>query len=376
MTNFLHQMELPLNTSSSTSTSSIKSPTPAKGGDSLTSIEICAGAGGQALGLERAGFTHLAVVEIDNWAAQTLRDNRGDDGPHGPWPVLEMDVHDFDATPWHDQVDLIAGGVPCPPFSIAGRQLGADDERDLFPEALRIIEEANPRAVLLENVKGLGQKRFDDYRAGVIAHLTKLGYSVFWELLQSSDYGVPQLRPRFILVALKPEFAPYFAWPKKVEVQKSVGQALFDLMGENGWPGAAAWAKQANKVAPTLVGGSKKHGGPDVGPTRAKEAWRLMGVKGTSIAECAPDADFPINDPDNLPRLTVEMGGAIQGFPDHWKWAGRKTAQWRQVGNAFPPPVAHAIGQSIKNALNKVPLTEGLVAATPAVVTEPTKNGS
>lgn len=99
------------------------------------------------------------------------------------------------------------------------------------------------------------------------------------------------------------------------------------------------------------MGGSKKHGGPDVGPSRAREAWKKLGVKGSSIAEEPPHEDFPVGDENNLPRLTVPMGGVIQGFPEDWQWAGGKTAQWRQVGNAFPPPVAAAIGRAIHKAL-------------------------
>lgn len=347
----------------------ISSPSPARETKKppLSSFEICAGAGGQALGLERAGFAHKAVVEIDSWAAESLRLNRADGGPHGAWPVLEMDVCKLDGSPWRDQIDLFAGGVPCPPFSIAGRQLGANDERDLFPQALRLVAEINPKAVLLENVRGLGQKRFDAYRSEIIQELNDLGYVAFWELLQAADFKVPQLRPRFILVALKEEYAPYFVWPEKNGTVVTVGESLHHLMAANGWPGADEWARKANKVAPTLVGGSKKHGGPDVGPTRAKAAWRALGVKGTSIAEEAPDADFPVGEPDNLPRLTVAMGGVIQGFPEDWKWAGGKTAQWRQVGNAFPPPVAEAIGKSIHNALTQVPLSSNVEPASPSI---------
>ncbi|GAA1174112.1 Modification methylase AplI [Corynebacterium glaucum] len=317
----------------------------------LTSLEICAGAGGQALGLERAGFAHKAMVEIDSWAAETLRANRSKLGGKRV-EVLEMDVHDLDGTRWNGEIDLLAGGVPCPPFSIAGQQLGADDERDLFPQALRLVKEIEPRAVMLENVKGLAQRRFESYRAQVIKRLNDLGYTVFWDLLQAADYGVPQLRPRFILVALQEEIAPHFSWPGPMEHRITVGDALRDMMAENGWPGADAWADQATAVAPTLVGGSKKHGGPDVGPTRAKEAWRAMGIKGSSIAEEPPGPDFPVGDPENLPRLTVPMGGILQGFPADWRWQGGKTAQWRQVGNAFPPPVAEAIGRSIYSAIS------------------------
>ena len=319
----------------------------------LTSLEICAGAGGQALGLEEASFQHVAVVEIDEWASETLRRNRGKMGRHGKWNVLEMDVHELDGTQWRHKVDLFAGGVPCPPFSVAGKQLGSDDERDLFPQALRLINEIDPPAVLLENVKGLSQRRFESYRREIIQRLSAMGYSVYWKLLQAADYGVPQLRPRFILVALKQEYAPYFAWPQPSSTHTTVGEALLELMSKNGWQGAEKWAEGANKVAPTLVGGSKKHGGPDVGPTRAKAAWKELGIKGTSIAEDSPSADFTTDPNVDLPRLTVQMGGVIQGFPQDWMWAGGKTAQWRQLGNAFPPPVAKAVGTQIKQALNK-----------------------
>lgn len=320
----------------------------------FSSIEICAGAGGQALGLERAGFHHRAVVEIEDWPVETLRENRQrQKGPLGEWPVFHMDVHDFDGRAYRDDIDLFAGGVPCPPFSIAGKQLGADDERDLFPQALRLIDEIRPKAILLENVKGLGQRRFEPYRAQILDQLRQLGYQADWKLLQAADYGVPQLRPRFILVALLKEYASNFHWPEPQGPRTGVGEALRHLMAENGWPGAKAWADAALDVAPTLVGGSKKHGGPDVGPTRAREAWKKLGVRGSSIAEKAPGKDFPVGDPENLPRLTVPMGGVIQGFPEDWKWMGGKTAQWRQVGNAFPPPMAEAIGRAIATALRE-----------------------
>lgn len=325
----------------------------------LTSVEICAGAGGQALGLHDAGFHHRAAVEIDDWAVQTLRENGKE------WNIVHKDVHDFNGKPYLG-TDLLAGGVPCPPFSIAGKQLGAEDDRDLFPAAMNLIEDIQPRAVLLENVKGLGQKRFDVYRSSIIETLEDKKYTVFWEHIQAANYGVPQLRPRFILVALRQEYAPYFAFPTPSDDRVSVGEALHELMASRGWAGADDWARRADKVAPTLVGGSKKHGGADVGPTRAKAAWKAMGVKGTSIAEEAPGPDFPTDPAVEMPRLTVQMGGVIQGFPPNWNWQGGKTAQWRQVGNAFPPPVAKAIGDRIAAALRKEPLPEGVEPATPA----------
>ena len=318
----------------------------------LTSLEICAGAGGQAIGLERAGFHHLAVVENDPHACATLRLNRDHDGipDEERWPVLEMDVHDIDGRDYRG-IDLFAGGVPCPPFSIAGKQRGAEDERDLFPKALEIVEHADPKAVLLENVRGLSSARFASYRAQVIDRLEGLGYTTWWQVINASEHGVAQLRPRFVLVALKHEYADHFEWPHPVGTPPTVGEVLFAQMSAEGWSGAEAWIRRANSIGPTLVGGSKKHGGPDLGPTRARAAWLELGVDGRGLADAPPSSDF---DKNGTPRLTVSMAATIQGFPVEWKFAGRKTASYRQVGNAFPPPVAHAIGQCIANAIVRV----------------------
>jgi DNA (cytosine-5)-methyltransferase 1 len=307
----------------------------------MKSIEICAGAGGQALGLEQAGFEHIDLIEYEPPACVTLRLNR----PR--WRVIEGDVRQYTATHMKG-VELVAGGVPCPPFSHAGKQLGADDERDMFPEALRLVEECLPTAVMLENVRGLLDPRFAEYRANVIATLNKLGYEADWKLLQASDFGVPQLRPRSILVALKRSIAHHFIWPVPgLMIAPTVGDVLHDLMAADGWTGADLWRSKAQRIGPTLVGGSKKHGGPDLGPTRARKAWESLDVDGRGLADAPPEQSF-----EGMPRLTVRMAARIQGFPDSWQISGKKTSAYRQVGNAFPPPVAKAVGERIAAAIN------------------------
>ena len=306
----------------------------------MRSIEFCAGAGGQALGLEQAGFSHEALVEIEPDFAKTLRLNR----PR--WDVHTADMNSFDGRPFKG-VDLLAGGLPCPPFSIAGKQLGELDERNLFPAALRLVDEIRPKAVMIENVRGFLSAVFEDYRLQLKAQLAKLGYHTEWRLLNASDFGVPQLRPRVVIVALRKDLVEAFDWP---DVQPhnppTVGETLGDLMAANGWQGAKRWAKQADDIAPTIVGGSKKHGGPDLGPTRARQAWAAMGVEGRSLAETAPPPDFC-----GMPRLTIPMVQRLQGFPDSWQFFGRKTTAYRQVGNAFPPPVARAVASNLRIAL-------------------------
>lgn len=308
----------------------------------LNSIEICAGAGGQALGLELAGFEHKAVIEIDHHACDTLRLNRNH------WNVIQADLREITAKAYKG-VDLFAGGVPCPPFSIAGKQLGELDERDLFPEALRMVAECNPAAVMLENVRGLSSAAFADYRCRILSQLNKLGYKADWRLLNACDYGVPQLRPRFILVAIKSKYADNFLWPAPSDEHCTVSSSISDLMFENGWSGGDRWMELANKIAPTIVGGSKKHGGADLGPGRAKAKWDEMGVDGKGIADNAPSADLP---PTHKPRLTLRMVARLQGFPDSWQFSGKKTATYRQIGNAFPSPVAQKIGEAIATALH------------------------
>lgn len=308
----------------------------------LTCIEICSGAGGQALGLERAGFHALAHVEYDRHACATLRLNRPN------WNVVEGDVRRFSAEQFKG-VDLLAGGVPCPPFSKAGKQLGSEDERDLFPEALRLVEECRPKAVMLENVRGFLDAVFIDYRMGLKKSLKDLGYHASWHLLNASDYGVPQLRPRVIIIAIRDDLAPNFSPPMPITdgiFPKTVGETLVDLMAANGWEGALEWAANANEIAPTLVGGSKKHGGADLGPTRARKAWASLGVNGKSLSNAAPPQGF-----SEMPRLTLRMTARIQGFPDDWQFSGGKTAAYRQIGNAFPPPVAESVALRIREAI-------------------------
>ncbi|MEL6436259.1 MAG: DNA cytosine methyltransferase [Pseudomonadota bacterium] len=307
----------------------------------LTSVELCAGAGGQALGLEQAGFAHLALFENDRHACETLRANRP------KWNVIEHDLFERYDFAQFEGVDLLAGGLPCPPFSKAGKQLGARDDRNLFSRGVDIAAIMQPKAIMFENVRGMLDGAFDDYRDWIELQLRRQGYRVAWKLLNARDFGVPQLRPRVVMIALKREFADGFSFDFDPVDAPTVGQALGDLMAKNGWQGAKSWAKGADKIAPTLVGGSKKHGGPDLGPTRARQAWAELGVEGRSLADDNPEPDH-----FGMPRLTVRMAARIQGFPDSWEIYGRKTAAYRQVGNAFPPPVAQAVAARVASALS------------------------
>ncbi len=308
----------------------------------LRSIELCAGAGGQALGLEQAQFSHEALVEIEPQCCVTLRANRP------LWNILEEDIRNFkERASEFRGVDLVAGGLPCPPFSVAGKQLGEKDERNLFPDAIEIVDAIKPQAVMIENVRGFLDAVFHDYREGLKRQFTKLGYTTDWRLLNASHFGVPQLRPRVVIIAIRSDLADKFEWPEEQRFNPpTVGKTLYEMMASRGWPGADAWRDRADEIAPTIVGGSKKHGGPDLGPTRARRAWETLGVNGKTVAEDPPEENFV-----GMPRLTVPMVAKLQGFPESWKFIGRKTNAYRQVGNAFPPPVARAVAEKLSIAL-------------------------
>ncbi|MFJ3325240.1 DNA cytosine methyltransferase [Streptomyces griseus] len=366
----------------------------------FTSVEICAGAGGQALGLHEALFRHLALIEIDPHAVETLRANvEGNDAWEGCM-VKQADLTTLDPKGLRlelglepGDLDLLAGGVPCPPFSVAGKQLGPDDERDLFPTMLNLVDELEPKAVMIENVRGLLEPRekFQDYREQLLERLESMGYKkCYWEVLEAKNYGVPQLRPRAILVALKEAYLPFFAQtkPKKLPV-RTVGEALKVTMAKRfaeiddprATEALKEWQEKASKgVAPTLVGGSKKHGGADLGPTRAKKAWAALGVCGLGVANDSEEMKKQESYERDLfsaagPKLTVEQAAIIQGFPPSWKFRGRKTAAYRQVGNAFPPPVAQAVGEQIIAAL-KAGKEAGVVAAVRQPRSEASETGS
>ena len=308
-----------------------------------SSIELCAGGGGQALGLEMAGFRHVCLLEYEPDFCKTLHLNRPD------WDVRCGDIRNVDLGAF-PHCDLLAGGVPCPPFSIAGKQEGERDERNMFPAALAIARATKPRGVLFENVKGLASAKFADYRQRILDELREMGYEVASRVLEASDFGVPQLRPRFFIVALRPEDMRHFRWPVGAR-KRDLAETFADLLHADGWGGAKeTTARLVGKIAPTLVGGSKKHGGPDLGPTRAKRAWAELGFQGNGIANTLPSG---MDDADCRPKLTLRMAARVQGFPDDWRFWGTKTVQYRQIGNALPPPVAFAVGRAIIEAFER-----------------------
>ena len=206
-----------------------------------------------------------------------------------------------------------------------------------------MVEEVRPRAAMFENVRGLMDYKFAGWRQETLDRLEQLGYEdATWKMVYAADFGVAQLRPRSVLVAFRDAGdRERFEWPEPVTPEGAritVGDALKDLVASNGWHGAGRWATEvATAVAPTLVGGSEKHGGPDLGPTRARAQWLRLGVDGLGLANhgVAPGPDWPEDKPF---KLNVRMAARIQGFPDTWKIDEvlRKTNAYKTMGNAFP----------------------------------------
>ncbi|MEH0633989.1 DNA cytosine methyltransferase [Streptomyces bottropensis] len=318
----------------------------------LTFVDVCSGAGGLALGLERAGFEPTLLLDEDTDACRTLRANR----PH--WNVLQGDLLDLDPSehPESYDVDLLSAGLPRVKSNATAARTESGEEERLLKAAVYLAHAVRPRAMLVENVPALADPaRFDDFHSFARAELEHLGYEFGWFVLNAADFGVPQDRKQGVLVALKKRWFSAFRSPSPtVTDHVSAGKALAPSMRSRGWRDADRWAAQAATVAPTLVGGSKNRGGADLGPAGTKRKWEKLGVNAHSLGDEIPGQDFewaPELGKDGMVRLTVDQTALLQSFPKDWEITGKKTARYRQIGHASPPPVAEALGLAIAHAL-------------------------
>ncbi|OLT00085.1 5-methylcytosine methyltransferase [Pseudonocardia sp. CNS-004] len=323
-------------------------------GRHFSSLEVCAGAGGLALGLQHAGFEPVLLLDKRDVACRTLRMNRPE------WDVRETDLLEFD--PSENQqvydVDLLSAGLPrVKATATVNRSRGSEQELELLKATILLVHGVQPRALLIENVPDLVTKdAYEPIRDDIRSELDHLGYGHMWFVVNAADYGVPQHRLQGVLVALKEDALDAFHVPPRLpDPPVTVGAALRESMATRGWRQADEWAARANRIAPTLVGGSWERGGADLGPRGSKNAWARMGVDGGSVADLPPAIDFhwdPTLGRAGMVQITVDQAAHLQGFPADWRFAGRKTARYRQVAEASPPPVARAIGHAIADALN------------------------
>ncbi|MER7197796.1 DNA cytosine methyltransferase [Streptomyces sp. CB01635] len=322
----------------------------------LSFVDVCAGAGGLALGLEQAGFEPRLLLDNDKRTVATLTANR----PH--WNVLLEDLLDFDPIehPESYDVDLLSAGLPRVKSSATVGRPDSGEEERLLRATIFLAHAIKPRAVLIDNVPDLAYsddyKPFRDFARAELAHL---GYEFSWFVVDAVGFGVPQNRRSGVLVALERGHGDAFRPPiPTVDEPTTVGAALQRSMSARGWPDAARWAAQADRPAPTLVGGSKNRGGADLGPTGSKKKWATMGVNGHTLGDQVPGEDF-VWDPERgreyLVKITPEQAATLQGFPESWSISGPKTPRYRQIGHALPPPVGRALGGAVADALKGDP---------------------
>ncbi len=321
----------------------------------MKTIELFAGAGGLALGLENAGLEHELLVEIDKDCVNTLKTNR----PY--WNVLHEDVHNINFEEYNP--DVVTGGFPCQAFSYAGKRLGFEDTRGtLFFEFARCVKETNPKICVAENVQGL--VRHDNGRTikTMIEVLESLGYDVQYQVLNSWDYGVAQKRKRIFLVGVKNGIK--FNYPEPLNYHPTLRDALKNVPESEGIsysenkrkvmelvPPGGCWVDLPEEIQREYMGKSYYSGGGKRGMAR-RLSWDEPSLTITTspaqkqTERCHPDETRP---------FTVREYARIQSFPDNWKFEGKITSQYKQIGNAVPVKLGEAIGKSIINALKNKP---------------------
>ncbi len=329
-----------------------------------TVLELFAGAGGLAIGLEKAGIKCIALNEIDKWACQTLRENRPN------WNVLEGDIKNFDFGSYKNEVDIVTGGFPCQAFSYAGKKLGLQDARGtLFYEFARVVQEINPPLCIGENVKGLLSHEKGKTLEGMISILDEIGYNVVpVEVLKAINYKVPQKRERLILVGVRKDINLKYEYPKPYQKIYNLSDALrkgelfdtdvpqsegtsypkhkkevLDLVPPKGY-----WRDLPLDIQKEFMGKSFYLGGGKTGMAR-----RIGWDEPCLTLTCSPaQKQTERCHPEETRPFTVREYARIQTFPDDWKFMGSVSQQYKQIGNAVPCNLGQEIGYSIIKFLN------------------------
>lgn len=328
-------------------------------------LELFAGGGGLAVGMEKAGLKCVALNEIDKWACQTLRNNRPN------WNVLEGDIKNFNFSKFRDSVDVVTGGFPCQAFSYAGKKLGLNDARGtLFYEFARVVKEVNPPICIGENVRGLLSHEKGKTLEGMISILDEIGYNVVpIKVLKAINFRVPQKRERLILVGVRKDIDIKFEYPKphnkiydlkdalkkgelfERNVPKSEGaiypkykKEILDLIPQKGY-----WRDLPLELQKEYMGGSFYLGGGKTGMAR-----RIGWDEPCLTLTCSPaQKQTERCHPDETRPFTVREYARIQTFPDDWKFLGSTAQQYKQIGNAVPVNLGQEIGYSIVKFLNQ-----------------------
>jgi DNA (cytosine-5)-methyltransferase 1 len=328
-----------------------------------TVLELFAGAGGLALGLEMSGFVAVGLIELDKHASATLQLNRPN------WNILNIDIRDFNLnlnnyikTP--SEIDLISGGFPCQPFSYAGMKLGLQDTRGtLFFEFANIVQKIQPKVILAENVRGLKTHNNGKTLETILKSFNDIGYNVQYKILNSNHYDVAQKRERMVIIGTRKDLPNIYMYPKPLHnmlvlqdalknVPLSIGvkypenkRKILDLV-----PPGGCWRHLPEKIAKEYMAGSYFLGGGKTGIAR-RIAWDEPSLTLT----CSPaQKQTERCHPDETRPFTVREYARIQSFPDNWKFCGSMLNQYKQIGNAVPVNMAKHIGISIINYLDNI----------------------
>ena len=334
----------------------------------FTSIELFAGGGGLALGMEKAGFKHVLLNEFDKSACATLRKNRPS------WNVVEGDIHDISFKEYEGKVDFLSGGFPCQAFSYAGNKGGFEDARGtLFFELARTVKEVKPKVFMGENVKGLYTHDKGHTFKVIKSVIADLGYTLVEpQLLKAIQYQVPQKRERLILIAIRNDIADKvkFHYPSPFnrvvtlrdaffkgllydcDVPESIGQKYPQRKKEimEQVPMGGYWKDLPDDLQLEYMKGSYYMGGGKTGIAR-----RLSLDEPSLTLTCAPAMKQTERcHPTETRPLTVREYAIIQTFPDDWEFCGNMTAQYKQIGNAVPVNLAAAVGRSLIRLFNNI----------------------
>lgn len=323
--------------------------------DAITAIELFAGAGGLALGLEEAGITTLKYVEFDKACCETLRNNRPN------WNVVCDDIHNVDFTEFRDKIDIVTGGFPCQAFSFAGKKLGFEDTRGtLFHEFARCVQEVQPKMFLAENVRGLISHDKGRTLTTILDVFQSLGYHTQYKVLNACYYGVGQKRERIVIIGIRNDLDIEFEYPEADKQWTTLADALKDCPESQGVqyserkkkvldlvPAGGCWINLPDDVAKDYMGASYYSGGGRRGMAR-RIAWNEPCLTLT----CSPSQKQTERcHPDETRPFTVREYARIQSFPDDWNFSGGIGDQYKQIGNAVPVEMARRIGLQLKKSI-------------------------
>lgn len=325
---------------------------PVRDTGGLRSLSLFSGGGGLDLGFERAGFSHVASFEIMEEAGQTLKKARPG------WDVYggeSGDVRGVDFKKWRGLVDVVHGGPPCQPFSNAGRQRGHLDERDMWPEFVRAVNEIKPMAFIGENVPALGSAKFSDYVAENILGPLSEHYHVTPVTLQACDFGVPQVRRRIFFVGFRNKrVANRWKVPQPTHYWSDAtidagGDRCMGLREALGLPDIGT-----DDLSPTIRSSltGPRHTTSILNSVAAQRKFDSLKIWPNGVAASRESARAFVAKNGHF-RLSVPDVALIQGFPEDWPFVGATYMTLGQIGNAVPPPLAYAVASSVADALKR-----------------------